>query len=160
MIEEKIKEKEERMKEEFEETEEIKFLMSMPGIGFILAVVIFTEIGDITRFNSPVKLAGYSGVVPRVHSSGDKTRFGKLRSDSNRYLKWAYIEAGNAICKSRKYRPYSHVSRLYERICKRRGHSKAVGAVGRHLAEATYWMLTKKENYNRPITPEVSMKQI
>ena len=36
------------------------------------------------------------------------------------------------------------------RIRQRKGHGKAVGAVGRHLAEAAYWILRKKEPYRDP----------
>ena len=38
--------------------------------------------------------------------------------------------------------PQRHVSDLYRRVKARRGYPQAIGAVGRHLAEATYWMLT------------------
>ena len=51
------------------------------------------------------------------------------------------------VARHRRKDPERHVSRLYERIMKKRGHQKAIGAVGRHLAEATYWMLTKGEPY-------------
>ena len=67
--------------------------MTLPGVGFILAVVIASELGDIKRFSSAECLASYSGMTPRVHSSGGKTRYGQLRSDVNHYLKWAYSEA-------------------------------------------------------------------
>lgn len=43
-----------------------------------------------------------------------------------------------------------HTSRLYGRIVKKKGHQVAVGAVGRHLAEATWWMLVKGEPYRDP----------
>jgi hypothetical protein len=36
------------------------------------------------------------------------------------------------------------------RVAKRRGYLKAIGAVARHLAEATYWMLSKAEPYQEP----------
>jgi len=52
------------------ETEEIKLLRTIPGVGFILAVVIATEMGDINRFPGPEKLASYAGAVPRVKASG------------------------------------------------------------------------------------------
>jgi hypothetical protein len=42
----------------------------------------------------------------------------------------------------RRRHPHRHVSRLYERIARRKGHPKAIGAVARHLAEATYWLLS------------------
>jgi len=141
---------EKRMKKIFKQTHEVKQLMSMPGIGFILAVVIANEIGDISRFSRPEQLASYSGMVPRVHSSGGHTRFGKLRSDVNHYLKWAYSEAGNSTAVNYKRLPARHVSQLYARLREKKGHAKAVGAVGRHLAEASYWVLTKDVDYVEP----------
>ena len=77
-----------RMREVFAPNSEINFLMSLPGVGFILAVVIFSELGDVGRFGSASHFASYSGTAPRVHASGGKVRLGQLRSDVNRYLKW------------------------------------------------------------------------
>src|SRR5215470_19200812 len=45
------------------------WLQSLPGVGPILAVVIWTEIGSIERFSRAEQLASYSGVVAREHSS-------------------------------------------------------------------------------------------
>jgi hypothetical protein len=90
-----------------------------------------------------------------VHSSGGRTRLGQTRPDVNRYLKWAFFEAGNAVSRHRKRWPRRHVVKLYERIRSRRGHAKAVGAVARHLAEATWWMLSRKEPYRDPALNKV-----
>ena len=147
---EQIERLEKRMRKVFGETEDVKRLMTLPGIGFILAVVIASEIGDIGRFSSPERLASYSGMTPRVHSSGGKTRYGQLRSDVNHYLKWAYSEAGNSTAVNHKRFPLRHTSKLYKRIRERKGHAKAVGAVGRHLAEASFWVLTKNVDYREP----------
>jgi transposase len=143
----KIRAIEIRMKELFKETEQHKLLSTMPGIGFILSVVIMQEIGDIGRFASAERLASYSGVTPRVHASGGKVRYGKLRSDTNHYLKWAFSEAGNCVAVNRNRLPARYVSELYNRIRHRKNHAKAVGAVAHHLAEATYWILSKGEAY-------------
>ena len=134
----------------FEVTPEIALAMTLPGVGFILAVVIVLEVGDVARFASPEKLAAYAGTVPRVQASGGKVRYGRLRPDVNHYLKWAFVEAANAICRLRRHYPERHVSRLYERVARRKGHQKAIGAVARHLAEAMYWVLTKREPYHDP----------
>jgi transposase len=64
----------------------VQLLTTMPGIGLTLAVVIALEIGDVARFATAEKLAAYAGTTPRVHASGGKTRFGRLRPDVNRYL--------------------------------------------------------------------------
>jgi transposase len=141
---------EQRMRTVFGVTPEIALLMTLPGVGPILAVVIALEVGDVARFATAEKLAAYAGTTPRVHASGGKTRFGRLRPDVNRYLKWAFVEAANVICLTRRRRPRRHVSRLYARVAGRKDHAKAIGAVARHLAEATYWILTKHEEYREP----------
>lgn len=150
MVEGQIRRIEKRMKKVFSKTEQVKRLMTLPGIGFILAVAIANEIGDISRFATPQRLASYAGTVPRVHSSGGHTRYGRLRSDVNHYLKWAYSEAGNSTAVNHKRFPLRHTSKLYKRIRERKGHAKAVGAVGRHLAEASFWVLRRNEDYKEP----------
>jgi len=125
-------------------------LRSLPGVGPILATVIALEVGDVARFPEAPRLASYAGCTPRVSASGGKVRYGSLRPDVNRYLKWAFIEAANICCLLHRRYPERHVSRLYARLARRKGHQKAIGAVARHLAEATYWVLTKRTVYHEP----------
>lgn len=140
----------ERIRENLEETEDLKLLKTLPGVGLILGSVIALEVGDVKRFPRAENLASYAGTTPRVHSSGGKTRYGQLRGDVNRFLKWAYMEAANVAARFYRKRPDAHVSRLYSRLRTAKGHAKAIGAVARHLAEATYWMLTRREDYKEP----------
>lgn len=156
---ENIERFESRMREVFEATPEVQHLQTLPGIGFILAVVILVEVGDVSRFPTAAQLAAYSGTTPRVIASGGKVRYGTLRPDVNRYLKWAYMEAANSICMNRRNWPFRHVSHLYERIRSRKGHAKAIGAVARHLAEATYWILRKSEEYQDPYWKKKELQQ-
>ena len=132
---------------------ETELLQSIPGVGPTLSVVIASEISKIERFHRPEQLASYAGVTPRVHSSGGKTRYGRLRPDVNRYLKFAFIEAANGAALHAKRHPERHLSRLYHRIKRKKGHAKAIGAVARHMAEASFWMLTKGETYTEPVSP-------
>ena len=147
-----------RMSELFGDLKSLELIKTLPGVAMILGVVILTEVGDVERFPSASHLASYAGKTPRVHASGGKVRYGRTRPDVNRYLKWAYAEAANAVMIHRRRHPQRHVSRLYERIQRRRGHQKAIGAVGRHLAEATYWMLTKNETYRDPATDRAEVE--
>ena len=147
---EEITQFEERMKKEFRTSRQMELLQTLPGVGFILSVVIHLETGDVSRFPSAPRLAAYSGTTPRVHASGDKVRYGQTRSDVNRYLKWAFIEAANVVALNSRRFSSRHVSRLYLKIRQRKGHKKAVGAVARHLAEAAYWILKKGEPYREP----------
>jgi len=148
---EQIDEAEKRVKEVIAVTPEMKLLMSMPGVGPILAITIALEVGDVNRFPDNQRLASYAGTVPRINSSGGKTRFGKTRPDVNRYLKHAFVEAANTIVLNQARWPDRHTVRLYQRIKANKGHGKAVVAVGRHLAESTYWVLKKQEPYKEPV---------
>ena len=140
-----------QMPQAFAPRAETTYLHSEPGVGEMLAVVIWTEIGTIERFGRAEQLASYAGLVPREHSSGGKVRYGRVRKDVNLYLKWAFTEAANSAVLNRERCDYRHVARLYENVKARRGHGKAIIAVARHLAEAAFWMLTKGENYREPM---------
>jgi transposase len=56
----------------------VPLLKTAPGIAWILAYTIAAEIGDSERFAGANKLAGYSGLCPKVVQSGDTDRRGPL----------------------------------------------------------------------------------
>jgi transposase len=142
---------EERLEELIETSAEMQLLMTLPGVAVILAATIALEIGDVSRFPSAAQLASYAGTTPRVHASGGKVRYGAMRADVNRYLKWAFVEAANSVAVNHRRCPERHVSHLYRRLRQRKGHSKAVGAVARHLAEAAFYVLGRQEGYRDPV---------
>jgi transposase len=141
-----------KMMEVFAPCPQTIWLKTLPGVGDILAVVIWTEIGTIERFGRAEQLASYCGLVARENSSGGKIRFGAVRRDVNVYLKWAFVEAANSAVLNAERCGYDHIGRLYQRIKTRRGHGKAKVAVARHLSEASFWMLKKGEPYREPMS--------
>jgi transposase len=152
---------EDRIRERIPITPAIELLKSLPGVGDILGIVIALEIGIIDRFTSAEQLASYAGTVPTVKSSGNRFRYGHLPKQANHYLKWAFTEAANAASRYRNSNVWrqKHVIRLYERVRQRKGHSVAVGAVARHLAEAAFWMLTRNQIYREPVMKKVLPRQ-
>jgi transposase len=86
-VEDQIKESEQQIREVVQKTPEMKLLMTLPGVGMILAIVIAMEVGDANRFMGPDRLASYAGTVPRVKASGGRIFMGRVRPDVNRYLK-------------------------------------------------------------------------
>lgn len=159
-VEKQIEGMEKRLQELVKITPAIQLLMTLPGIGFILATTIAWEIGEINRFACASRLAAYAGTTPRVHASGDKIRYGQVRSDVNHYLKWAFAEAGNSVALHSKRMSTRHVSQLYQRIRERKGHAKAVGAVSRHLAEAAFYILSKQESYKDPASERSQSREV
>src|SRR3974390_110023 len=65
---------EQRIHAEIAPTTEVQLLLSVPGVGQILAPVIGLEIGDVNRFPRAEHLASYAGLVPRGFSSGGRPR--------------------------------------------------------------------------------------
>src|SRR5919106_3082571 len=92
-LEDQIAELNRRLKAGHADHPYIPLLMSVPGIGRVLAFTIAAEIGEIERFSRPEKFAGYTGLCPRVNQSGESDRRGPLSKHGPRYLRWALIEA-------------------------------------------------------------------
>jgi len=138
-------------------TREMQLLMSLPGVGPILAILIAFEIGDVARFADSAHLASYCGAVPRVKSSGGKTYYGKTRPDVNHYLKCAFTEAANAIVANQHRKTGRHTVALYQRISRTKGHAKAIGALRRHLSEAAYAVLRSGQPYHEPVPSRKSL---
>jgi len=141
---------EQRIQKAYRRDRQIELLETLYGVGPILSVVIAQEMGDVNRFPDAKHFASYAGLCPRVHSSGGKTYYGRLRDDVNRYLKCAFCEAANVMARYYRKHPDRHLCMLYARMRQKHGHGKAVGAVARRLAEAAYWVLKKQEPYREP----------
>jgi transposase len=125
----------------------VPLLLTVPGIAWVLAYTIAAEIGDIGRFPSPRKLAGYTGLCPRVYQSGEHDRRGPLAKQGPKYLRWALIEAAVHASSHPAYR--DRYQRTKQRLGKQRGAKVAQVDLARTLAEAIWHMLTR----NQPFAP-------
>jgi len=88
-----MREQEKRIAAQNELNAEARRLLSIPGMGPILASVAAAEIDQIERFQSAEKLCAYAGLVPTTASSGGKTYHGPLLPLCNKWLRWAFTEA-------------------------------------------------------------------
>jgi transposase len=68
-------------------------LKSLRGIDTLSAMILVSEIGDCSRFNSPHELMSYAGLVPSENSSVDKRRQGKTGYGGNRHVRFILVEA-------------------------------------------------------------------
>jgi transposase len=125
----------------------VPLLMTCPGIAWVLGYTIAAEIGDIARFASPTKLAGYTGLCPRVYQSGATDRRGHLTHAGPKYLRWALMEAATHACRHPIYRQRHQQTK--RRLGKQRGPKVAQVDIARRLAEAIWHMLTR----NAPFAP-------
>lgn len=121
-------------------------LMTVPGIGWVLAFTIASELGDITRFPSPVKLVGYTGLCAKVYQSGQRDRRGPLTKAGPKYLRWALIEAATHACAHPHFA--TKYQRTRQRLGRQRGPKVARIEVARELATAIWHMLTTDQDFH------------
>jgi transposase len=132
----------------------IPLLLTVPGVGPILAYTIASEIGDIQRFASPKKLTGYTGLCPIVRQSGNRDIRGPLAKNGPKYLRWALIEAATHAARDARYR--ERYERTKQRLGRQRGAKVARVDLARQLAEAIWYVLTKNEPF-APAGPAISL---
>lgn len=125
-----------------DETEDIKLLRSIPGIGKISSHLLLGEIGDIKRFTSAEKLCSFAGLCPRIYSSGDIERRGHISKVGNAYIRWILTE-----CAQVASRHSPGLRRKYCKIQRKRGGKVAVIATARKLLEIVFNVLTKREAF-------------
>jgi len=130
------------IKKTLRETPEGGLLMTVPGIGEVLAYLILYEVGEISRFPSEKKFAAYCCLVPSTRQSADHTYHGRTGRNGNLYLKWAFVEAAHKAIKGDPY-----LGAWCERLCRKKGKGKAIVAVARKLAVAVYHMLRNGVEY-------------
>jgi transposase len=126
----------------YEEIREAQLIRTIPGFGKYLSVLVAVEIADLSRFADAAHLHAYAGVIPSVHSSGDKTYYGKIIRAGNRWLRWAAVEAvWPAI------RADFDLRCFYERLARRKGANKAKVATARRLLTIIYIVWKEQRNY-------------
>jgi Transposase IS116/IS110/IS902 family len=111
----------------------VPLLMTAPGIAWVLGYPIAAEVDDSTRFPSPKKLCGSSGLCPRVYQSGRRDQRGPLAKNGPPSLRWALIEAAIHAARHPCYR--DHYQHTKQRPGRQRGARVARVEVARKLTE-------------------------
>jgi transposase len=124
---------------------DVELLRTAPGIGWVLGYTIASELGDIRRFSSPKKLAGYTGLCPIVRQSGGRDDRGPLAKNGPKYLRWALIEAATHAARHPAYQ--ERYERTKKRLGRQRGSKVARVDIARELSTAIWHMLTKREPF-------------
>jgi transposase len=121
---------------------EVRLLMTIPGVDYPVAVALLAAIGDIRRFASPRKLCAYLGLVPSVHNSGNRQWHGRITKQGNSAARWMLVQAGHQLSRlSSPIRPF------FERLRAKKGRQVAVVAVARKLATLAWHLLTDGQPY-------------
>jgi transposase len=135
-------------------TTEFESLISIPGIGPVIASGILSEIGTIASFKSHDALAKYSGLTWRINQSGDfNSQETRMTKTGNKYLRYYLIEAANSV--------KNHVPEYKEYYCKKfsevtkHNHKRALALTSRKLVRLIFGLLTKNQIYSSDKVGEI-----
>jgi len=123
-------------------SQEARLLMSIPGVGPLVAACVVAQVGDIKRFSSPGKLCAYAGLVPRVHSSGQIRRSGGITKTGRRALRWAMGLAAMSAS-----RVDETLKQFKEQLSERRPKAVAMTACARKILVAIWHVWTRNTPY-------------
>jgi len=122
-------------------------LDTIPGFGPVLSGGIISEIGGIERFDyNQAKVAKFAGFKWRKHQSADfQADETRLTRTGNRYLRYYFCEAANAVRRcDAGYAAY--YQRKYEEVCKHQ-HKRAIVLTARKLVRLVVRLLTTNQPY-------------
>jgi transposase len=133
---EQIKLIEKAVKEKAKLMEQFNHLLTVPGIGQILALTIMLEVGDIRRFPTVGDFASYARCVPAKRLSAGKSKGEGNRKNGNRYLGWAFVEASHF---ARRY--YPKFQSYYQRKAAKTNTFVATKAICNKLSRICYYIM-------------------
>jgi transposase len=141
----KIKGIERTVEGKIELSSSYKQLLSIPGIGKIIAVTIMLETGPISRFQKVGNYVSYCRKVSSTWTSNGKAKGKGNEKNGNKYLAWAYSEASEL---ARRYDTQARA--YYQRKAQRTNRMVAHQALAHKLARAAYYIMRD----NVPFMPE------
>ena len=111
-------------------------LLTVTGIGDILAMTIMLEVGNISRFPGVGNFSSYCRCVNSVHTSNGKKKGVGNTKNGNKYLAWAFMEASNfARMHSERANAY------YQRKSRETNPIIARKALANKLSRACYYIM-------------------
>ena len=147
----------------------VEALQALRGVQFIVAVIMVSEIGDLTRFDNPRELMKFLGLIPSEYSSGEQRRQGSITKAGNTHARralvegaWAYrdpakvsrhlqlrLEQQPKIIQDISWKAQVRLCKRYRRLVSRGKHANVVTvAIARELA-GFMWAIAREV----PVTP-------
>jgi transposase len=124
----------------------IELIRSVPGIGLITGMILLVEIEDIARFENCDKLAGFIGLIPTCHSSGERENKGKITPRRHNSMRKTLVESSWIAA-----RRDPALSLSFSRYCKRMEPNKAITRIARKLVNRIFFVLTTQQKYEHKV---------
>jgi transposase len=126
---------------------ETQLLMTIPGVSYYSALLIYAELGEIDRFDGHKEVVSYMGLNPTIRESGDSRIEGGISKRGSGRVRWILVQSAYSAvynCKD------EYLSRFFHRLNSRMNSKKAIVATARKLLVSMYYMLEREEVYDPP----------
>ena len=143
-----ILETDRRIRTSARSTEVGRRLMSIPGIGPLLASALVATVANPTAFKSGRNLAAWIGLVPKQNSSGGKDRLGGITKQGDRYLRQLLVVGASAVV---RYAERNGTRRPWlVQLLAKRPTKVATVALANKIARIAWAIMTSGESYREP----------
>ena len=135
-------------------SESCRQLMTVPGVGPIIASAMVAAIGNGTAFAKGRDFAAWLGLIPKQMSTGDRTILGRITKRGNRYLRTLFMQGARVIL----LRPANWMKHSFgpwlTAAAQRLHHNVLATALANKLARITWTLLSRHATTIRASSPE------
>ena len=122
-------------------------LMTIPGIGPIIASAMVATIGDGSAFRRGRDFGAWLGLVPRQISTGDRTILGRISKRGNSYLRTLFVQAARVVLLRPANWPKHSFGQWLDAAAKRMHHNVVAAALANKLTRIAWSVLYHDRDY-------------
>jgi transposase len=122
-------------------------LTTIPGVGVITATALVATIGDGSQFKSGRHLSAWLGLVPRQHSSGGKSRLGRISKRGDGYVRRLLVHGSGAVLRWQRGAPQKPSPWIGELLV-RRPTNVVLVAMANKTARTVWTMMRDQQHFN------------
>jgi transposase len=120
-------------------------LMTVPGVGALVAITFASAVDDPARFRRSRSLGAHFGLTPKRYQSGETDVTGGISKAGDAMVRAALYEAANVMLT--RASKFSSLKRWALEVAKRRGMRRAKVALARKLACALHRMWVNDSDF-------------
>jgi transposase len=122
-------------------------LMTVPGIGALIASAVVAAIGTGGGFKQGRDFGAWLGLVPRQESTGDRTILGRISKRGNKYLRTLFVQAAHVVLARRPHRARPGLWPWIEAAARRLHRNILAIALANKLARIAWAVLARGHSY-------------
>jgi transposase len=124
------------------DNQQIRLLMTLPGVGLAGAQALYAALGDWRRFKDGAHAASYLGLTPSTRQSADHCYHGSITKAGNSLARWLLTQAARQVAQHP-----GPLGVFFRRMQKRKNYNVAAVATARKLVTIAFLMLKNNEPY-------------